>query len=72
MRVGLRWMAIGAAQALVYGAGALVVLPFGRLKAVRLLDRAARGLGKLLWTRGFEPKVYGRAELARRPVAAAS
>ena len=31
------------------------------------LDRAARGLGKVLWTRGFEPKLYGAAMLSRAP-----
>ena len=44
---------------------ALIALPISWLKAVRLLDRAVRGLGKLFWTRGFEPKVYGQAEVDR-------
>ena len=29
------------------------------------LDRAARGLGKLFWMKGFEPHFYGARELAR-------
>lgn len=67
-----RWMVIGAGQAAVYGLLALIALPFGRLRAVRLLDKAVRGLGKLLWTRGFEPKVYGQAEIARSGAVLAS
>jgi hypothetical protein len=31
----------------------------------RMMDRAARGLGKVFWTRGFEPRFYGARELNR-------
>ena len=56
-----RWMAVGAAQATVFGLLAalqwLARAP-GRAEA---LDRAARGLGKLLWFGVFRIEFYGRA-----------
>ena len=55
-------MLIGAAQALVFGLTAGPALLLGR---PAVLDRAVRGLGKVLWMRGFEPRVYGQAEIAR-------
>jgi hypothetical protein len=60
-----RWMAIGLLQAGLYGLAA----PFAALvspdRSARVLDRAVRGLGKLLWMEGFEPRVYGQAALSR-------
>lgn len=60
-----RWMAIGAAQAVVWGLLAalqtLIVDP-GRAQTY---DRAARGLGKVFWMKGLEPRFYGARELAR-------
>jgi hypothetical protein len=35
-----------------------------------MLDRTARGLGKLLWTERFEPRFYGAAEVRRSDAAA--
>lgn len=43
------WMAIGAAQALVFSLAAALTLPFASTRALRLADLAARGLGKLFW-----------------------
>ncbi|WP_395943920.1 glycosyltransferase family 2 protein [Brevundimonas sp.] len=60
-----RWMMIGAAQAGVWGLASLVLSLLGRPSRAETLDRMARGLGKLLWTRGFEPKLYGAAMLRR-------
>lgn len=60
-----KWMVIGAGQAVVYGLGAAAQWVLGAPEAYDTLDRATRGLGKLFWTRGFEPKVYGQAEIAR-------
>ena len=59
------WMAVGAGQALVFGlASALKWLAFAPDRA-QTLDRAARGLGKVLWFPPFKPKFYGRpADLA--------
>lgn len=58
-----RWMVIGAGQALVFGVLALFALPFNRVQAVRWLDRAVQGVGKVLWAPIFEPRLYGRAML---------
>ncbi len=60
------WMAVGLGQALVFGlisaAKWLLVAP----DRAQTLDRAARGLGKVLWFPPFKPKLYGRpADLAR-------
>ncbi len=60
-----RHMSTGAAQAVVYGAAALGARAFSNDTSVRLLDRAARGAGKVLW---FRPqRFYGAALAARQP-----
>ena len=54
----LFWMGVGAGQAVVYGAVAVAHAVVGRkLAAVRMLDRAVRGMGKLIWP--FEVPLYG-------------
>ncbi len=58
-----RWMIIGAGQTLVWGLAALAMAPTSRRAG--LLDRAARGLGKVLWMPGLEPRFYGVQELRR-------
>ena len=60
-----RWMAIGAAQTIVWGAAALVLTLIASPRRAAMLDRSARGLGKLFWMKGFEPHFYGAGELAR-------
>jgi glycosyltransferase involved in cell wall biosynthesis len=59
-RVGAaRWMAVGMAQTVIFGlwaAGKWLARAPDRADA---LDRAARGLGKLLWFPPFKPKFYG-------------
>ena len=55
-----RWMAVGAIQAVAFG-----LLAGGKWLArapdrAFALDRAARGLGKLLWFPPFKPRFYGR------------
>ena len=61
-------MAIGAGQASIYGATACGCLLIGRRSvAVTFLDRAVRGLGKVLWL--FEVRLYG---VAASPTAVAS
>ncbi len=55
-----RWMAVGAAQTAIFGvwaAGKWLARAPDRAFA---LDRAARGLGKLLWFPPFKPRFYGR------------
>ena len=61
----LRWMVIGAGQAVVWGAGAAAMTLIGSPRRVELYDRTARGVGKLFWMKGFEPHFYGSREIAR-------
>jgi len=61
----LRWMAIGAAQTLVFGLLATLGVLTSHPRRAWWLDRAARGLGKVLWMPGLEPAFYGAAELTR-------
>lgn len=60
-----RWMAIGAAQAAVWGAATLALSLILQPRRADMADRAARGLGKLFWMKGFEPQFYGQRELER-------
>ncbi|CAN5231627.1 glycosyltransferase family 2 protein [soil metagenome] len=60
-----RWMLIGAAQAVIWGLAALALTLTGNPHRADMLDRAARGLGKLFWFKGLEPQFYGARELAR-------
>ncbi|MGH7028210.1 glycosyltransferase family 2 protein [Brevundimonas sp.] len=60
-----RWMVIGAAQTAVWTLAALPLILTRDPKRAETLDRAARGLGKLCWMKGFEPRFYGARELAR-------
>lgn len=57
------WMAIGAGQALTY----TLALPMARLisadMAALCIDKAAQGVGKLIWSERFSPKFYGAAAL---------
>jgi succinoglycan biosynthesis protein ExoM len=60
-----RHMSAGAAQAIVYGAAALGACAVQNESAVSMLDRAARGAGKVFW---FRPqRFYGAALAARQP-----
>lgn len=60
-----RWMLVGAAQTAVWGLAAIALTVIAHPSRARLMDRAARGLGKIFWTKGFEPHFYGARELAR-------
>lgn len=60
-----RWMLIGAGQAVVWGLAALALTLVGNERRAEMLDRAARGLGKVFWFKGLEPQFYGARELAR-------
>jgi hypothetical protein len=44
-----KWMAVGAAQAALFGLAAALLFPIVPTKALPLADRAARGLGKVVW-----------------------
>ena len=61
----LLWMAIGAGQAGVWGLVALALTLINNDRRAGALDKAARGLGKVFWTKGFEPHFYGVRELER-------
>ena len=56
-----RWMLIGLAQAVVYGAQAGLQWLIRAPGRAQTLDRAARGLGKTLWWGPFKIQFYGRA-----------
>lgn len=60
-----RWMAIGAAQAAVWGAASLALTLIRSPRRAEMLDRTVRGVGKVFWMKGFEPHFYGARELAR-------
>jgi glycosyltransferase involved in cell wall biosynthesis len=61
-RMGLaRWMVIGAVQALVFGVLAGFWWLLGSPRFAFTLDRAARGLGKVLWWNAFRSEFYGRS-----------
>ena len=60
-----KWMAVGAVQTVLHGARAGALTLLGRPERAEALDRTARGLGKIFWTRGFEPRFYGAAEVRR-------
>jgi len=58
-----RWMAIGLGQLTVYGSAALALHLKKSPRRAEMADRAARGLGKIVWW--WTPRFYGKAEAAR-------
>lgn len=60
-----RWMTIGAAQTVVCGLIAGVRFVTRSSRRAQAYDRLARGLGKIFWMRGFEPRFYGASEVQR-------
>lgn len=58
------WMAQGSVQAAVFGALAGLQWLTRSPKRAETLDRAARGLGKLLWFGVFKIEFYGRSAAA--------
>jgi hypothetical protein len=61
----VKWMAVGALQLAGWGLVALPLTLLRRPGRARALDRAVRGLGKILWMPGLEPRFYGASELQR-------
>jgi succinoglycan biosynthesis protein ExoM len=57
------WMVQGVAQMLVFGLWGAALLAMGSGAAAAKLDKAARGLGKLLWFEPFKIGFYGTALL---------
>ena len=60
-----RWMLIGAAQTVVWGAAVIALTVVAHPRRADMMDRTARGLGKIFWMKGFEPQLYGARELRR-------
>ena len=60
-----RWMAIGLSQTVLWGLAAIAMTVIAHPARAELMDRTARGLGKIFWMKGFEPRFYGARELAR-------
>jgi glycosyltransferase involved in cell wall biosynthesis len=52
-------LATGAAQAVVFGVLAVAAFTIAAPRRAFLLDRAARGLGKVFWSRTFQVAFYG-------------
>jgi len=71
-RLGLLgWVIVGAGQTVVYGAAAAVLWLLRHPRRADMLDRTMGGLGKVLFMNVFQPRLYGRAEVARSDGAAA-
>ncbi|WP_428152340.1 glycosyltransferase family 2 protein [Brevundimonas sp.] len=60
-----KWMTVGAVQTAVWGLAAIATTVIAHSSRAGLMDKAARGLGKIFWMKGFEPHFYGARELAR-------
>lgn len=60
-----RWMLIGAVQTTVWGLAVVATTAILHPSRARMMDRVARGLGKVFWMKGLEPHFYGARELAR-------
>lgn len=58
-----RHMLVGAGQAAIYGLLTALIVIVSRARALFMLDRAARGAGKVFWF--FEQRFYGAALTAR-------
>ncbi|HZV83901.1 MAG TPA: glycosyltransferase [Brevundimonas sp.] len=65
-----RWMLIGAAQTVVWGAASAALGLIASPARAAMYDRTVRGAGKVLWMKGFEPQFYGAREMARLDAAA--
>ncbi len=61
----VKWMAIGTVQTALFGLKAAALTVLDRPSRAEAMDRAARGLGKVLWMPGLEPRFYGQAEVDR-------
>lgn len=59
------WMAQGVLQAVVFGLLSLIALITRHPSFAFRLDKAARGMGKLLWFPPFKMKFYGQALLKK-------
>lgn len=53
------WMGVGAAQLALFGLAAPLARLVSAQAAASCLDRAAQGLGKLVWFEAVSPRLYG-------------
>ena len=60
-----KWMLVGLAQTGIYGFGAAALWLARSPRRAELMDRTARGLGKVFWAPWFEPRFYGAAAVRR-------
>ncbi|NBB52477.1 glycosyltransferase [Rhizobium sp. CRIBSB] len=60
-----RWMAIGTAQAILWGTASAGLFLTQAPRRAEMFDRTARGIGKVLWFKGLEPHFYGQREVDR-------
>ncbi|MES2833874.1 MAG: glycosyltransferase family 2 protein [Pseudomonadota bacterium] len=67
----LRWMLIGAAQTVVWAFATVALTLILSPRRAEAMDRTARGIGKIFWMKGLEPRFYGAREVARLDRAAA-
>lgn len=67
----LRWMLIGGGQTLIWSLASVALTVILSSRRAEMMDRTARGLGKILWMKGLEPHFYGAREVARLDRAAA-
>ncbi len=61
----VKWMLVGAVQTGLWGLASIGVAILRRPNRAEVYDRLVRGLGKVFWTKGFEPRLYGAAMLKR-------
>jgi len=55
----VKWMSVGVAQSVIYGAQYLVRRALGRPDYIKSYARLSQGVGKVLWFDGFSPRLYG-------------
>jgi len=59
----VKWMAIGAGQAVAFALAAVLLAPFSPTRALSFADRSARGFGKVVWFRKL--RFYGQAAVKK-------
>jgi glycosyltransferase involved in cell wall biosynthesis len=59
------WMGVGVVQTLLWSLASVGLMIVASPRRAETLDRAARGLGKIFWMEGLEPRFYGLQELER-------
>jgi succinoglycan biosynthesis protein ExoM len=59
-----RWMAVGLAQSVIFGAATLLLSPLGKNRRETMAARLQGGLGKLFWAPRFRFALYGRGHVS--------